>query len=301
MVGVAVYVVSSTDNPVDVQVGSAARDAFNHKGELSPGTKRALFSPDGTALAVVTSEGIGIARRGAVDLVTESDTQAVDAAWMPDSKSLIVGEGPALVDRLTVLSLDGEVKGVARLDTPFSLGSGDGLTVDSRGVRAVAVSETRDAIGGLRHLDLVLVDLTTGHVTTLTQTPDDESWPVFVSDATVVFARSRPGAPAGVIELDLDSHQERRLSPTDEDARPVGVLRGRTPVYASGRPGRGVSVWAAPHPDHRVRMGRLAAGSVVYSVDSSGTRAVAATVSTAAGGERLTVLRAVTLQPPPPG
>jgi hypothetical protein len=290
IIGVAVYVVRTTDHPLSVQVGNSAGDAFSKQGALSTTAKRALFSPDGTRLALVTSDGIGISRKGDVDLVTEPDSSAVDAAWMPDAASLLIGEGPATTDRLTVLDLGGAVKGVAHLDAPFSLGEGNGMAVDHRGARAVVTAETRDTIGGRRHLDLVLVDLTTGHVTKLTDTADiDEAWPVFVGDNSVAFS---DGQRVGLIDLDTGARRE-----VAADGYPVGVVRDDTLVYAAA----GGDIWAVGDGTDRVRLGRVAPAARVWTVDPGGTRAVVAAVSTVNENERITILRSVTLNPPNPG
>jgi hypothetical protein len=280
-----------------VQVGTAAEDAFGKGGALGPGLRRALFSPDGQRLAVIGDQGIGIARAGSAQIVTPPGSAAVDAAWMPDSRSLLVVEGPAEVDRLTVLDLDGRITGVARLDTPFSVGRGSGVAVDARGARAVVTVETRDAIGGRPRHDLVLVDLTTGRVRLLTDTADaEETWPVLLDDSHVVFARREASGKSVVVERDLESGAERRLSPVTEDARPLGVTRAGL-VYASLVPEVSVTVWALPGLGRagRVRLARLPAEAAVWTVDPSAARAVATLVSSTSLGERTTVLRAVTL------
>jgi hypothetical protein len=210
---------------------------------------------------------------------------------MPDSQSLLIVEGPAAIGQLTVVDLTGAVKGVARLDKPFSAGAGYGVTVDRRGARAVVVTEARDAIGGRRRLDLALVDLTTGRVTPLVPTPDaDESAPLFTDDDHLVFSRRVGAGPGALMELTLGSGALRRLSPEGEDAKAVGIVRDTLPVYAAGRPGDAVTVYAITANGGRVAMGHQPAGTAVWSVDPRGTRAVV-TGSTA-------VLRAVTLKAP---
>jgi hypothetical protein len=298
--GVVLYVVRSTDEPVNVGISGGAPGAFNRNNAIEPGIRRGIFSPDGSRLATISAAGVGIAEKGHVQPVTPAELGAVDAAWMPDAKSLLVAEGPATLERLAVYQLDGTVTGVAKLDAPFSVGEGYGLTVDSRGARAVAAAETRDAVGGRRHLDLVLVDLPTGQVHKLTQTLDvDEAWPLFVDDTHVLLAAT-DAKGTRVVELDLASGEQHSLSPADESARPVGVLRGGMPVYASAANGKGVSVWAV-RGTSRVRMGGVPAGSTVWAVDPTGSRAVATVITTTEDGQHLAVLRAVTLNPPTSG
>ena len=292
--GTVLYVTRTTHQPAAVQVGGAASGSFDKHGQLATNAERALFSPDGTRLAVVSSDGIGIGDGGTVRLVTPEGSSAVDAAWMPDSTSLLVAEGPAVADRLTVLHLDGSTKGVAKLDAPFSVGEGNGIAVDERGTRAVATSETRDPIGGRRHFGLMLVELTTGKVTPLsTDANVDEAWPVFAAD-NVLFARRTSTGRWQVNVLNLTSKTRAAMSPADEDAFPVGVLRTGQPVYASSRPGRAVSVWAVRDDGSRVRMAEFPSGTRVWTVEPGGTRAVVSEAEVV-GGQPVTVVRAVTL------
>lgn len=298
LVATLIYVVRTTDHPVAIQVGGAATAAFDKKGAVAPGNDRALFSPDGSRLALLGLHGVGLAENGQYKAVTANGSNAVDGAWMPDSRSMLIAEGPALMERLSVLNLDGSVKGSVGLQIPFSAGAGSGMAVDSRGVRAVMVSELRDSIGGRRRLDLVLVDLLTGQVRKLTDTPDaDEAWPLFADDNRVIFGRTEAGGPSAVFELDLATLATRRLSPVDEEARPVGVIRSGL-VYAGGNPGGGVTVWFQRTGAARQRLAGIPAGSIVWSVDPGATRVVASVVTITPAGERLSILRAVTLQAP---
>lgn len=291
IVAAVAYVVSRGDeDPLAVQLGGAAGAAFDQRGSLAPAIRRALFSPDGARLAVISDTGIGVARGGQVQLITPPGATAVDAAWMPNSAALVVAEGPAVISRLTVVALDGSTTGVATLDAPFSVGDGNGLAVDGRGGFAVAATETRDPVGGRRHHDLVIVDLTSGHVVPLTQTPGaDETWPVFVDATHVLFARTTTGGRPTVVERDLTTGSERTLSAGDEAARPIGTLRTGEPVIAGGLPGKPITVWAVAINGRRIRLGQVGAGDTVWSVDPAGTRAVAT---------RGSIVRAVTLQPP---
>jgi hypothetical protein len=300
LLGVVLYVTRTTTRPVDVAGGNAG-PAFD-KGRITDSSaERALFSPDGAQLAVITSGGVGIATAGAVHLITPDGSAVDDAAWMPDARSLLVIEGGAQVDRITVLDLNGAVRGVAHLDAPIEH-AGDGVAVDSRGVHAAVVTETRDAIGGVRHHDLALIDLTTGHVTALTRTADvDEEWPVFVDDNTVAFARTAAGHTT-VATIDTGGGGLRRVSPPGETARPVARLRGGQLVYSSSVGDGAISVWALSGGGaDRVRLGRLPRRAEVWSVDPAGDRAVASVALTRPDGERVSPLEAVTMRPPPAG
>ena len=286
-----VYVVATTDNHQSPSL-SVAAGAFASGDRLDAGIERAIFSPDASRVLGVGPDGVGLVQRGRLDLITEPGSSAVDATWMPDGASILVAEGPVIIDRLTVLTLDGEVKGVARLDAPFSVGAGNGMTVDSRGARAVVTTERRDPIGGRRRLDLALVDLPTGHVTALTDTADaNEASPLFVDDSHVAF--SRDGA---LMELDLASRAERALTDNASGARPVGVIQDGRLVYAATREGR-TRVFAAK----ATPMGTFSVATTVWSVDRSGSRAIVSQPETAPTGTTELRLRAVTLHPPSPG
>lgn len=300
--GTTLYVVTTTDESTPVEL-SVAPGAFADGDTLDPSIDRALFSPNGQRVAAIGDAGVGLARDGRLELVTPEGSHAVDAAWMPDSQSLLIAEGPEVTDRLTVLTLDGSTKGVAHLDPPFSVGAGNGMTVDSRGARAVVATETRDAIGGRRRVDLVLVDLPTGRVTPLTTTADaNEAWPLFVDDSRVLFSRAGTERAAVVIELDLTTKIERQLSPDGETARPIGVIQRTRAVYAAGRPEGGVSVWAVGPRQGRTRLARLSGeDALVWSVDPTGSRAIATGFTVTPQGQSVARLRAVTLKAPDPG
>jgi hypothetical protein len=296
---VTAYVIRSTDRPKEVRP-AAAEGAFDRHDQLDPGIERAIYSPDGSRLAVVAGTGIGLAQAGRVQLVTPRGSSAVDAAWMPDSQSLLIAEGPSPMTKLSVLDLDGREKGVAKLDQPFAVGAGNGIAVDSRGARAVFAAETRDTIGGRRRLDLVLVDLPTGHVEPLTATAEaNEGWPVFVDDSHVAFSRADAGHAGVVTVLDLASREERAISGDGEAARPIGVARGAL-VYETTTPDGGLTVWIVKG-GRRVSLGRPKAAETVWTVDPSGTRGVATVSTTDDAGIVTTNLRAVTLKAPAPG
>ena len=128
LAGVVAYVVGTTDRPVSI-AGAGAGAAFDKGVITDTGAERGLFSPDGAQLAVITGDGVGIAAGGRVKLLTPQGSAVDDAAWMPDARSLLVIEGGAQIDRVTVLDLNGAVQGVAHLDTPIAHGR-DGMAVD---------------------------------------------------------------------------------------------------------------------------------------------------------------------------
>lgn len=289
---VAAYVISTSDDEPRLAL-SVAPGAFTESGTLDESIFRASFSPDGQRILAFGRDGIGIARGGEMELVTEPGSRATDAAWMPDSKSVLVAEGPGEITRLAVLDLDGAVTGVANLSTPFSVGAGNGMAVDSRGARAVVSTEMRDTIGGRRRLDLVLVDLPTGHVTSLTTTPDaNESAPVFLDDNRIAFTRASD--EQAVIELDLRSSEERELV-QGERARAVGVLTGGAVVLAATQGDRMVIRSAG------ARLAVQPKDVIVWTVDPTASLAVVTGWTTTEAGQRVPRLRAITLTPPEPG
>ena len=54
------------------------------------------------------------------------------------SLSMMQATLDSTTDAIVVTDLSGNVRGVAHLDSPFSVGSGNGVAVDSRGARATA-------------------------------------------------------------------------------------------------------------------------------------------------------------------
>ncbi|HZN16051.1 MAG TPA: hypothetical protein VFB78_17420 [Acidimicrobiales bacterium] len=299
-VAVGVYVTSTTDTSPRIAIGGEAADAFGPDGAIDAGVHRGIFSPDGSLVAAINANGVGVLRHGHVQLVTPAESAAVDAAWMPDSRSLLIAEGPATMQQLTVLTLDGAVKGVARLDEPFAVGFGFGLAVDRRGARAVAVREARDPIGGHRRHDLVLIELTSGHVSVLTDTEDaDEEMPVFLDDDRLVYA-SATGTDVAVMERTLSSGQTRQISRASEVAEPVGVVLGVQPVYATTADDGVVAVWVVLQSGRRARIGKLAKWTNVWSVSPRGTAAIVSSAPphTRNGPYATRFVRAVTLTAP---
>jgi hypothetical protein len=244
---VAGVVVVRTRDDVPSVLPDAAT-AFGDDRVLDESLVWASFSPSGRLLLVRTREVIGIAVEGEIAPLTPEGSSAVDAAWFPSENAVLVAEGPISTGQLTVVELDGTVRGSVPVDPSFAVGSGYGMTIAPDGRRAVVTAEERETIGGARHLHLVLVDLETGAVTELTP-PDgpDERTPAFVTDDLVIYTETAAGAdPASrVMAVELSSGETSAVSPAGRSARVLGTLDGRA-AYAAGR-----AVWVGTEDDRR--------------------------------------------------
>jgi hypothetical protein len=297
-----IYVSRTTDDGDKVGSGLPALSAFGDHRALATDIRRAWFSPDGNRLAAVGEQGVGLVQGGRLAPLTAGANNVVDAAWMPDSRGLLVIEGPTEADQLSVLGVDGRVTGVAHLDRAVSPGDGYGIGVDRRGARAVVVTETRDTIGGRRHRDLLLVDLPTGRTSDLVITSDaDETNPFFVGDDAIVFGRARDGR-ARVVQRDLASGAEKFLTAAADDVTPIGVIADDTVVVAGGRPGGRVRVWAV-RGARGIDMADAPAGSAFVGIGPGGTVGLARIPPSRRQPDAEIVspsIEAVTLNPPPP-
>jgi hypothetical protein len=292
--GVAVsYLFLTRAEKPGVAVGSALQPFFDSRGRLAPGAFAAAYSPDGAHLAVRSADGIGLAEHGQVRPLTPSGSHVVDFAWTPSSDRLLVAEGPIPTGRLDALGLDGLSAGKVTLAPSFSVGSGFGMAVDSTTRHAVVTRAVVDALGGEVHLDLVEVDLQSGAVRVLTETPSvQESDPFYIDDQTVLFQR-QDGSHSSASVLDLGDLAVRDLTGATVSARPVGVIyQGTYAAYATPSgdlyavaPGGGAPILLGSH------LGAVAA------IDPTGARAVIVSRSQQAAGVDQLVERRVT--PPP--
>lgn len=155
---------------------------------LDIGTASKLrWSPDGRRLALVEDGTVTVVGIDDAKIVTRAGHNVVDATWMPDSKRVLVVEGPIPTGQIATLDMQGRLDGVATLAPSIAFGDGFGLAVDARGTRAAAIAVTRDAIGGATHSDLAVIELQTGKVHVYA-TPRNETTPVFVDDDLVAVA-----------------------------------------------------------------------------------------------------------------
>lgn len=210
--------------------------AFSDEQALADGPSRGLFSPDGRRVAVLDDTAVAQAEGGKLRPITPPAGRVVDFAWMPDSASVLVAEGPIPTGQVSVVDLAGKVKGTARLDPSIGFGSGYGMSVDSRGARAAVIAVERDAIGGRERTDLAVIDLTTGAVSVLATPELNERQPVFVDDETIVFLEGDESNAERVMLVDIASQKRvplpgtrnpvALLGVTDDGRVVVGVPRG---------------------------------------------------------------------------
>jgi hypothetical protein len=275
-----------------VAVSTATGAFFNAKGQLEPGPFAVSYSPDGSQLAVRSSDGVGLAHGGRVTLLTPPGSNVVGFTWMPGSR-LLLAEGPIPTGQLNAIDLRGRAAGKVVLSPSFGVGSGYGMAVDSTARHAVVTRAQVDTLGGAVHLDLVEVDLQTGAVRALTTTPDGQEYsPTYVDDQHVAYARA-VGSRVSVALLDLSTLNWRDLTPSGESATPLGVvLQGAYVAYADTRG----DVFAVDPAGGRPILLGSHVGTAV-AVDPTGTRAVVLTQAGAATPVDQLVERHLT--PPP--
>lgn len=305
---VAFGYVSDRDRRREPVLAPPSGAAFNEDRALAEGPSRGSFSVDGRSVAVLDRGAVALAQKGALKPVSPAGGRVVDFAWMPDSASLLVAEGPIPTGQVSVIDLTGKVIGTARLSPSIGFGSGYGMSVDSRGVKAAVITVERDAIGGSESRDLAIIDLTTGKVTRFA-TPDlDERQPVFVDDETVAVLETGGPDPAEgrrVVALDLASGTRAPL----DTRSPLNVL-GATDageVVVSERTSadreRVVAVKAAA--PKRTTLAALATAQRAVAADPQARRLLVATdaeVPSASGGSTTVVqLRAVDIVRPSAG
>lgn len=266
------------------RVPPVAAGAFGPGGVIRTASTKAAYSPDGASIAVLTADGVGIATKGRVEAFTRPGAQIVDFAWMPDSRRLLVMEGPVGTGFVVVVDLQGEVVAAEELSPPFAVGSGFGIDVDPSARRAVTVAVTRDPLGQRDRRDVVVTDLQTGVTRTLVDEEAIESRPAFLAGDEVVVTERR-GRDSVVAAVNLASGGRRLLSPPGERAAVVNVIsRGETVTYTTrGRGGR-LSLWRVPAAGGtRTLLDRFEPGQTVVAVDASGRRALVSGPDPAAG------------------
>lgn len=270
--------------------------AFGADAALAVGPNRGQFSPDGRQVAVLDRASVALATHGALKSFTPSGGRIVDFAWMPDSASVLVEEGPVPTGQVSVLRLDGTVKGTARLNPSIGFGSGHGMSVDSRGARAAVIAVDRDPIGGRERTDLAVIELATGAVTRFATADEDERTPFFVDDDTVAVFASAAGGRGSVVLVDLVA-KARRVVPTREATALVGATTDGLLVIAEG-----ASLVAVEEDGtHRQRLLGLAAGERAVASDPQARRMLVASdverPAVAGGTDTVTQLRAVDVAP----
>jgi hypothetical protein len=264
----------------------AGGDPFG-EGDTVEGALRGILSPNGSGLAVITADGLGIVERNEVRPLTRSGANVVDVAWFGNGATLLVAEGPVPTGGLVVMDIDGHVRGTVRLEPSVGLGGGYGMDVAAGGKQAVVTAVDRPALGREeRHV--VVVDLETGATHDLTPPAGpDEQRPLYLGDGRVAYVESDPGQPASrrTMVVDLASGIAEELAPGEAL---VGVTDdgGAVTVDGTGQVRAGA-----------VALGRVPSGVAVSSIDAASRVAVVAETVTAADGSRSTRLRRLTLSP----
>ena len=169
--------------------------------DVGPDAKVRL-SPDGARAAIVEGGAVSVATVTAGKIVMRRGGNIVDGAWMPDSRRVLVVEGPIPTGEIDTLALNGRTNGAAKLIPSIGFGNGEGVSVDSSGTRAAVIAVMRDEVTGVRHRDLAIVTLATGNVRVY-PTPRDESTPLFVENDLVAVASQASKGPARLDLLDL--------------------------------------------------------------------------------------------------
>ena len=93
------------------------------EGDEIPGAGRGLLSPDGSNLAVLTPDGLGIVDGNDIRPITEPGSKVVDIAWFGNGGTLLVAEGPVPTGLLAVVDADGEVRGSIPLAPSVGFGT----------------------------------------------------------------------------------------------------------------------------------------------------------------------------------
>jgi hypothetical protein len=177
-----------------VRAAAAGDDPFGD-GDTVAGAYRAVLSPDGDRLGVLSDDGLARVARNQLVPITEQGANVVDAAWFPNSATVLVAEGPAATGQVAVLDVagDGHVRGSIRLDPPVGFGQGYGMSVAPGGRKAVATAVERPALEP-EHRYLVAIDLETGATRALTDAGGpDESEPVHLTEERVAFVERTAG------------------------------------------------------------------------------------------------------------
>jgi hypothetical protein len=259
-------------------------------GDTVPGPHRGVLSPDGTRLAVLSADGLGVVERNEIRPLTSEGANVVDVAWFGNGGTLLVAEGPVPTGGLVVMDIDGTVRGTVPLQPTVGFGGGRGMSVAPGGRAAVVTAIERPALGGERS-HLVAVDLETGETKALTP-PDgpDEERPFHLDAGRVAFVeRPAEGGPgiARTLVLDLATGRTEELATR---AEVVGVSGDGTPVLLDEASRIRVA--------DRV-LGTVPAGADLVSIDAPSGQAVVVEVVDAVDGSRTSRLRRIEVDPAP--
>jgi hypothetical protein len=232
------------------------------------GTKIAFYGYDPT-----NKTRVGLVEGGRLVPVTPEGMNALDFAWMPDSRSLLVAYGPFRKPaRFAILDLNGRLIRQVPFKGDFTVVE-RGMTVRNDGAVAV-VSATRPGIRE-QSSDLLALDIRSGDYKNLTDTPNlSEASPSYIDPGHLVFVAGVPvfvaGEPNGWVGfLYLRDGSTHRLSASDQVVRSVTARWGADAAFFEAfQEGNRASqaIWTVGLSDGRTR--RLISEQVTYpSVD----------------------------------
>lgn len=279
VVGAVAAFVLSRDDPRVEGLAPVGRSPLGAGGVIGGGSFEAEFSPDGSRLAVIGPDGLGLAVEGRVRPITARGSKVVDFAWFGAGTTLLVAEGPEPTGGLAVVDIDGKVRGTIPLNPSVGFGSGHGMTIEPGGKRAVVTAVAREPVGGLETRTLTLVDLTTGQTTPLFE----GERPFFLDDGRLLYTIEGERPSVAISELAAGASTEI----VETTSRSAGVVAGGYAAYTS--PGS-VSVINLEDPSGRSVLGKLPGGTSIVALHPSGRQAVVV-----GGGS----MRAVELDGPP--
>jgi DNA-binding beta-propeller fold protein YncE len=299
VVAVVFLVVSRSSAPPIAGLAPQGADPFAHDA-VEPGPYRGWFSPDGSKLAVLAADGLGLSERGKVRALTPKGSRVVDAAWFHGGTALLVAEGPVPTGTLAVIDTEGNDKGTVTLTPSVAFGNGFGIAVSPDNKQAIVTAVDRPTLSQTEQRWLVRVDLATGETSALTPMDDtEELGPVYLDAHTVMYTARAVGRPPVVRAIDLDTKQVRSISPPGTSGRAIGTIGadGQLLVIVTGRSIEAVSRSGGSGQ----RLGTVPGAAEVIAVQPAGTLALIATSVVDAGqGSQATQLRAMRLKPPKP-
>lgn len=241
-------------------------------GVVVPGAGVIRWSPDSTKLAVIAAGEVVVVRVADGEELARRGATVVDVAWMPDAERLVLVEGPTPTGQVVAMATTGRVVGTTALRPSIAFGQGRGLSVNSTGTQAVAVSATRDVLGGATHHDLAVVQLQTGATRVFPSQARDESNPVFVDETTIAYAAASPGGELRLFALDAVSGSVNDLGVIHDG--PFGVLASGE-VVVGHRAAQGAYRLDAVDLSGGSRvLGQLEADQRPVAIDRFGTRAL---------------------------
>lgn len=283
--------VRGDDAPEAVRgLGSAAPDPFDSRGIILAGTDKAEFSETGR-LMVIEAGQVTLAVGGELRGVTRPGTNVVDAAWFNGSEVMLVAEGPTPTGGISVIELDGTVRGTIPLEPSVGFGNGLGMSVAPGNRKAIVTVVERPTLAPADEWHLAEVDLETGKVRDITPPGDvNEFGPTYVDSQRVLYTERDKA-----MLLDLGTGEKKLVR---DKARAVGVINGEWLVTVDA------AQISARRLDDDGTLGRpLVLGDAptasVVAVDPAGGRVVLTGVAIPPGATEPTGLGVMSIRPVP--